>query len=86
MHETLSREYLGARGEYKGKDRSKVAEREKETYWNCFLTKFFLASKSQAPFFLNYMSTPPKKENPFLFGKKKKEKKRLGEIKVVWKK
>ena len=51
MHGTLSGEYLGARGEYKGKDMSKVAEREKETYWNCFLTKFFLASKSQAPIF-----------------------------------
>ena len=65
VHGTLSGEYLGDRGEYKGKDRSKVAEREKETYWNCFLTKFFLASKSQAPIFLNYMSTPLKKETPF---------------------
>ena len=65
VHGTLSGEYLGDRGEYKGKDRSKVAEREKETYWNCFLTKFFLASKSQAPIFFNYMSTPLKKDNPF---------------------
>ena len=60
-------------GEYKGKDKSKVAEREKETHWNCFLTKFFLASKSQAPIFFNYMSTPPKKENPFLVWLKKKK-------------
>ena len=52
VHGTLSGEYLGDSGEYKGKDRSKVAEREKETYWDCFLTKFFLASKSQAPIFL----------------------------------
>ena len=65
MHGTLSGEYLEARGEYKGKDRSKVDQREKETYWNCFLTKFFLASKSQAAIIFNYMSTPPKKENLF---------------------
>ena len=44
---------------YKGKDRSTMDEREKETNWNCFLTKYFLASKSQAPIFFNYMSTPP---------------------------
>ena len=76
MHGTLSGDYLGARGEHKGKDRSKVAEREKETYWNCFLTKFFLASKSQAPIFFNYMSTPLKKENPFFV---KMVKKKIGQ-------
>ena len=81
MHGTLSGEYLGAGGEYKGKDRSEVAEKEKETYWNCFLTNFFLASKSQAPIFFNYMSTPPKKENPFFVWSKKKKKKNWAKLK-----
>ena len=51
VHGTLSGEYLRDRGEYKGKDRSKVAEREKETYWNCFLTKFFFSFQKPRPDF-----------------------------------
>ena len=37
---------VGGGGGYKKKDRSKVDDRETETSWNCFLTKFFLTPKS----------------------------------------
>ena len=47
-HRTLLGGYLGTGvGDYKGKERSRVDEREKETSWNCFLTKFVLPPKAK---------------------------------------
>ena len=60
-------------------------KREKETNWNCFITKFFLASKSQAPIFLNYMSTPLKKvKSLFCLIKKKLVKLEWFRKKINW--
>ena len=60
-------------GDYKEEDRSKVDDREKETSWNCFLTKFFLTPKSQASIFLTTWVHPKnKKENPLFCLVKKK--------------
>ena len=77
------REYLGAGGgDYKGKD-SKVDDGGEETSWNCFLTKFFLTPKRQAPcLFLTTWVHPQKRKIP-LFSLVKKQ---FSKIKVVWKK
>ena len=47
-------------GDYKETDGSKVDDRETETSWNCFLTKFFLTPKSQASIFLTTWLHPQK--------------------------
>ena len=65
-HRTLLGGYLGTGGDYKGKDRSRVDERKKETSWNCFLTKFVLPPKAKPQLFFYAMGTPPNEENHFL--------------------
>ena len=69
VHGTLTGEYLGAMGE--GIIREKTGVKwmtEEETSWNCFLTKFFLTPKSQAPcLFLTTWVHPQKTKIPFLF-------------------
>ena len=62
-------------GDYKGKDRSRVDEREKETPWNCFLTKFVLPPKAKRRlFFLGHGYTPKRGKSLFGLVKKKKNK------------
>ena len=86
MYMGLCQESTWEPGGYKGKDRSTVDERDKETNWNSFLTKFSLASESQAPiFFKLHEYTPIKTKSLFCLVKKKKNLAKLkGLEKINW--